>query len=75
MHNKKLFISYVNHLNFSVSYMSYILSWTTKKHLKNTFQATSFKVEENSRTFEGLAQKFKDFSRKNEIQVIFEEST
>ena len=55
--------------------MSYILSWTTKKHLKNTFQATSFEVEENSRTFEGLAQKFKDFSRKNEIQGIFKEST
>ena len=55
--------------------MIYIIPWTTKKHLKNTFQATSFKVEENSRTFEGLAQKFKDFSRKNEIQGIFKEST
>ena len=53
--------------------MIYILSWTTKKHLKNTFQATSFKVEENSRTFEGLAQKFKDFSRKNEIQGLLKD--
>ena len=26
-------------------------------------QATRFKVEENSRTFQGLTQKFKDFSR------------
>ena len=40
----------------------YILSWITKKHLKSTFQATTFKVEENSRTFQGLPQKFKDFS-------------
>ena len=30
--------------------MIYILSWITKKHLKSTFQATTFKVEENSRT-------------------------
>ena len=34
--------------------MIYSLSWTTKKHLKNTFKATTFKVKENS----GL---FKDF--------------
>ena len=53
--------------------MIYILPWTTKKHLKNTFQATSFKVEENSRTFERLAQTFKDFPRKNEIQALFKE--
>ena len=39
--------------------MIYILSWTTKS-IKNSFQATTFKVEENS-TFQGLAQKFKDF--------------
>ena len=42
--------------------MIYILSWTTKKHKK-----TLSKVEENSRIFQGLAQKFKDFSRKNGI--------
>ena len=42
--------------------MIYIMSWTTKKHLKNTFQATTFKVEENSRTFQGFHPKFKDFS-------------
>ena len=28
---------------------------------KNSFQFTTFKVEENSRTFQGLAQKFKGF--------------
>ena len=39
--------------------MIYILSSTTK----NSFQATTFKVEENSRTFQGLPLKFKDFSR------------
>ena len=42
--------------------MIYILSWITKKHLKNTLKATTFKVEENSRTFQGLPLKFKDFS-------------
>ena len=51
--------------------MIYILSSTTRKALKNTFQATAFKVEENSRTFQGLAQTFKDFSRKNGIQGLF----
>ena len=36
--------------------MIYILSWTTKKHFKkNTFQTTTFKVEENSRTFQDYA--------------------
>ena len=42
-----------------------------QKALKNTFPATTFKLEENSRTFQGLAQNFKDFSRKNEIQGLF----
>ena len=38
---------------------------------KNTFQVTTFKVE-NSRTFQGLAQKFKDFSRTSpKIQGLF----
>ena len=32
-----------------------------QKASKNSFQITTFKVEENSRTFQGLAQKFKDF--------------
>ena len=30
----------------------------------------TFKVEENSRIFQGLALKFKDFSRKNGIQGL-----
>ena len=42
-----------------------------QKASKNSFQATTFKVEENSRTFQGLAQKFKDFSRKNGILGLF----
>ena len=42
-----------------------------QKASKNSFQATKFKVEENSRTFQGLAKKFKDFSRKNGIQGLF----
>ena len=33
------------------------------KSIKNTFQAITLNVEQNSRTFQGLAQKFKDFSR------------
>ena len=42
--------------------MTYILSWTTKKHQKTSFQDTTFKVEENSRTFQGLPLKFKDLT-------------
>ena len=38
---------------------------------KNTFHATTFKVEENSSTFQGLAHKFKDFSKENGIQRLF----
>ena len=41
-----------------------------QKALKNSFQATSFQVEEISTTFQGLAKKFKDFSRKNLIQGL-----
>ena len=41
--------------------MIHVLSWTTQKHEKNTFQANKFKVEENARTFLG----------KNEIQGLF----
>ena len=32
------------------------------------------KVEENSRNFQGLAQKFEDFSRKNGIYGLFKDS-
>ena len=39
-----------------------------QKASKNTFQATKFKVEENSRTFQGLAQKFNDFLAKMEFK-------
>ena len=52
--------------------MIYIRSWTSKKALKNTFQTTAFKVEGNSRTFQGLAQTFKNFSRASpKIQGLF----
>ena len=50
--------------------MTYIVL-DNQKALKNTFQATTFKDEENSSTFQGLAQKFKDFSRKNGTQGLF----
>ena len=50
--------------------MIYILL-DNQKASKNSFQATTFKVEQNSRTLQGLAQKFKDFSRKNGIQELF----
>ena len=46
--------------------MIYILFWTTKKHFTR-HQATTLKVEEYSRSFQGLSQKCKDFSRKNGI--------
>ena len=52
--------------------MVHILSWTTKHHQKTLSMPLNSKlVEENSRTFQGLAQKFKDFSRKNGIQGLF----
>ena len=47
-----------------------ILLWTPKS-TENTFQAMTFKVEENLNTFEGLVKTFKDFSRKNGIQGLF----
>ena len=40
------------------------------KAFKNAFQATTFKIEDKSRNFYGLAQKFKDFSMKNGIQGL-----
>ena len=36
-----------------------------QKASKNTFRATKVKVKDNSMTFRGFAQKFKDLSRKN----------
>ena len=55
--------------------MSYDLYFVldNQKASKKSFQATTFKVEENSRTFQGLAQKFKDVSRKNGIQGLFQD--
>ena len=49
--------------------MIYILSWTASK---NSFQVIiTFKVEENSRTFQGTME-FKDFSRTSpKIQGLF----
>ena len=52
--------------------MIYILSWTTKKHQKTLSRPLHsklkkiqglFKEKWNSRTFQGLPLKFKDFSR------------
>ena len=52
--------------------MIYILSWTTKKHQKNSFRASTFKVEENSRIFQSTKNEFKDFSRAfPKIQGLF----
>ena len=52
--------------------MIHILSWTTKNNQK-TLSKPTFKVEESSRTFQGLAQKFKDFSRTSlKIQGLFQ---
>ena len=43
--------------------MIYILKTVLDKQKasKNSFQVTTFKAEENSRAFQGLAQTFKDF--------------
>ena len=61
--------------------MIFILSSTTRKALKNTFQATTFKVEENQGLFKDLHRnlrtlqgkmEFKDFSRTSpKIQGLF----
>ena len=42
-----------------------------QKAIKNTFQGPTFKVDENSRNFQGLAPKFKDFSQKNGIKTVW----
>ena len=50
--------------------MTYIVV-ENQKALKNSFQAISFKAEENSRTFQGKME-FKDFSRTSpKIQGLF----
>ena len=65
--------------------MIYILSWTTKKlKKKHTFRATTFKDEENWRTFQGKMEfkdfartslKFKDFARTSpKIQELFKDT-
>ena len=48
--------------------MIYILSWTTKKHKKILSRTLRSKLN-----FQGLAQKFKDFLRKNRIQGLFKD--
>ena len=50
----------------SLSYDLYFVL-ENQKALRNTFQATTFNVEENSRTFQGLSLKFKDYSRLCEL--------
>ena len=50
--------------------MIYILSWTTKKLQKILSRPVHSKLK---KTFQGLAQKFKDFSRKNGIQGLFKD--
>ena len=42
----------------------YTVFLENQKALKNTFQATTFKVEENSRTFKGVAKNFQGVSLK-----------
>ena len=45
--------------------MIYILSWKTKKHQKRLSRPLHLELNE------GLAQEFKDFSRKSGIQGVF----
>ena len=49
--------------------MIYILSWTTKKHQTILSRPLHSKLKK----IQGLAQKFKDFSRKNGIQRLFKD--
>ena len=48
-----------------------IISQIVEKCTFPVYFNKTLRVEENSRTFQGLAQKFKDFSRKNGIQGLF----
>ena len=42
-----------------------------QKASKSSLQATTFKAEENSRTFQGLPKKFKDFQEcTNPVKVV-----
>ena len=50
--------------------MIYILWWTTKKHRKTLSRSLHSKMKK----IQGLAQKFREFSRKNKIQGLFKES-
>ena len=49
--------------------MIYILSWTTKKQEISLSRPPHSKLKK----IQGLAQKFKDFSRKNGIQGLFKD--
>ena len=60
-------------ITFKFSELWFIFCHRQPKSIKNTFQATKFKVEENSRNFQGLAEKFQDFSKKNGIQGLFKD--
>ena len=61
-------------ITFKFSELGFIFCLGQPKSIKKkSLQATTFKVEENSRTFQGLTQKFKDFSRKNGIQRLFKD--
>ena len=55
--------------NFSELWLLFYIVLDNHKALRNTFPAITFKVEENSRTFQGLAMKFKNFSRKSGIHM------
>ena len=60
-------------ITFKFSQLWFIFCLRQPKSKKNTFQATKFKVEENSSNFQRLAQTFKDFSKKNGIQGLFKD--
>ena len=57
---------------FCTRILQYLKLRYTGKEYQFAFDPTTFKVEENSRTFQGLTQTFKDFSRTPpEIQGLF----
>ena len=59
-------------ITFNVSELWIIFCIGQPKRIKNTFQDTTFKVEENSRTFQATIE-FKDFSMTPpKIQALFE---
>ena len=69
----KLIVTYC--IKCSKNALQYTLNRKPKSNKKNTFHAITFQAEGNSRTFQELAKKFKDFLRiSTKIQGFFKKT-